>query len=62
MKLEDVKKNLNKIVKYKDVSDRYLLSACILRKNDKGYFYQAEILDTIHGSSLIICNLEDVTV
>ncbi len=61
MKIEDVKKNLNKAVTYKDNSNTYILTGCIIRKNDKGYYYQAEILDTVHGKSLIICSLDDVT-
>ena len=47
MKIEDVKKNLNKAVTYKDNSNTYILTGCIIRKNDKVYYYQAEILDTV---------------
>lgn len=61
MKIEDVKKNLNKAVTYKDNSNTYILTGCIIRKNQKGYYYQAEILDTVHGNSVIICSLDDVT-
>lgn len=61
MKIEEVKRNLNKKVKYGN-TDRYKLTACILRKNEHGYFYQAEILDTISGSSVLIVKLEDLEV
>lgn len=61
MEIQDVKRNLNKMVIYNGKADLYRLTACILRKNDKGYFYQAEILDTKHGSSVIVCRLEDIT-
>ena len=58
MTLEEVKRNMNKAVKYKG-SARYELSACILRKNENGFFYQAELKDT-RANSVIICKLEDV--
>lgn len=60
MKIEEVKRNLGKIVSYKGRADLYKLTACILRRNEKGFFYQAEILDTKQGNSIIICNLEEV--
>ena len=49
MKLEEVKKNLNKLIVYKGEPNIYQLKACILRRGEKGYFYQAELLDTRHG-------------
>lgn len=60
MKIEEVKRNLNKNVRYKDNAERYTLTACILRKGKSGFFYQAELLDTRHGRSVTICNLDDV--
>ena len=60
MKIDEVKKNLNKIVRYKDTAGLYRLTACILRKNEKGLFYQAELLDTRSGNSVIICKLDEV--
>ncbi len=62
MKIEEVKRNLNKIVSYKDNAEIYRLTACILRKNENGFFYQAELLDTRHGRSLVICKLDEVEV
>ena len=58
MTLEEVKRNMNKAVKYKG-STRYELAACILRKNENGFFYQAELKD-VKANSVIICKLEDV--
>lgn len=62
MEIEEVKKNLNKKVRYGDYGGEYLLTACILRKNAKGYYYQAELTDTRHGNSTVICKLGDVGV
>ena len=45
MDIEKVKKNLNKMVEYKGIADTYKLNACILRKNNEGFYYQAELLD-----------------
>ena len=59
MQIEEVKRNLNKKVRYGEKSG-YTLTACILRKSEKGFFYQAEILDDQHGKSVVICKLEDV--
>ena len=60
MKLEDVKKNLNKIVRYKDSTGIYRLTGCILRKKGTRYYHQAELTDEKHGKSLIICKLDEV--
>lgn len=60
MKIEEVKRNLNKRVKYNGNTERYKLTACILRGNQGGFYYQAELLDTVHGASVIICRLEEV--
>lgn len=60
MKLEDVKRNLNKMVRYKDSTGIYKLTACILRKNESGFVYQAELLDTKSTRSVLICKLEDI--
>lgn len=60
MTLEEVKSNMNKAVKYKD-STKYKLSACILRKDKSGFFYQAELKDS-KANSIVICKLEDIEV
>lgn len=60
MQIEQVKRNLNKMIVYKDKANIYKLTACILRRNKEGFYYQAEILDTVQGNSVIICKLEDI--
>ena len=62
MKSEDVKRNLNKMVVYKGVPNVYKLRACIIRIGKEGFFYQAELLDTKQGHSVIICKLDDIEV
>lgn len=63
MKIEEVKRNLNKIVSYKDRMDGteadYILAACIIRRNEKGFYYQVEIRD-MKANSVTICRMEDV--
>ena len=61
MDLQEVKRNLNKMIVYKGTADIYKLTACIIRKNEKGFYYQAEIIDTKCGHSLLYCPLEDIT-
>ena len=60
MELQEVKSNLNKPVSYKGT--QYKLTACILRKGAEGLYYSAELLDTKHGNSVLICKLNDVEV
>ena len=57
MDLSDVKMYLNKRITYKDTV--YILTGCILRKNQNGFYYQAEI-KCINANSIVICRLEDV--
>lgn len=65
MKIEEVKRNLNKPVKlnnpklYIDGSE-YTLTGCIIRKNDKGFYYQAELRDIRHENCTLICRLEEI--
>lgn len=60
MQIEAVKRNLNKMVVYGGKRDKYQLTACIIRRVGKGFDYQAELLDTTHGKSVIICNLQEI--
>lgn len=62
MRIEEVKKSLNQMVTYKGKENVYRLTACILRRNEEGYFYQAEISDIKSGNSVTICKLEDIEV
>ena len=59
MKIEEVKRNLNKIVSFRE--GEYKLTGCILRKSDdRGYFYQAELFDIKNGNSIVIATLEEI--
>lgn len=62
MKLEEVKFHLGKEVSLITRSEKipYLLTGCTLRKNEKGFFYQAELQDLKNNKSVLICRLEDV--
>ncbi len=60
MKIEEVKQNLGKFVEFNGTKGVYKLTACILRRNEAGFFYQAELLDIKHGASVLVCKLEDV--
>lgn len=65
MKIEEVKRNLNKKVHIKDgknyLDNDYLFTGCILRLDSKkGFYYQAELQDLKQGRSIMICKLEDV--
>ena len=61
MNIDEAKKNLNKMVDYKGDKETYMLTACILRKNERGYFYRVELLDTKHGNSVLIVGLKDIS-
>ena len=61
MEIKQIKSNLNKMVVYKGIKGIYKLTACILRKDESGYFYQTELQDTKHGKSVVICKPDDIT-
>ena len=67
IKIEEVKRRISSIVKYSNslyYSENvdYLLTACILRKNDSGqFFYQAELTDVKQPKSTSIVRLEDIS-
>lgn len=61
MTIDEAKKNLNKMVNYNGTTDIYKLTACILRRNERGYFYRAEILDINHGSTVLYVGLPDIS-
>lgn len=62
MKIEEVKRSLNKTVirSTGTGSFPYLFTGCVLRKNDLGYYYQAEIQDPDNENSVLICRLEEI--
>lgn len=63
MDIKEVKPNLNKNVLYisqkAGINSEYILTACIIRRNEKGFFYQVELRD-IKSNSIIIASLEDI--
>lgn len=62
MEIKEAKAHLNERVHYKarGVDADYIFTACTIRKNGKGYFYQAELQDLNNHKSILICKLEDV--
>lgn len=64
MDISEVKGSLNKLVVFEEqrqyVNARYLFTGCILRRNKKGLYYQAELTD-MNGNSLIYTALEKIT-
>lgn len=65
MKIEEVKRNLNKPVKFTNrrlciEGSVYILTAGVIRKDDRGFFYQAELQDVKHENCVLICRLEEV--
>ena len=65
MTVQEVKRNLNKpvlltIPRLYMENSKFILTACIIRRGDKGFFYQAELQDVHNENSILICNLEDI--
>lgn len=62
MDIRDVKKNLNRKVRYQ--GGGYVLTGCIIRRSDKTgkFFYQAELTDSVTQNSLVFCRLEEVSI
>lgn len=65
MKISEVKTYLNRPVWFVseklNINKQYLLTACILRQNDKGeYFYTAEITDIDQRMSVVIVKLDEI--
>lgn len=65
MKAEEIRANLNKRVRYVNeqmgIDADYLLSGAIFRKNDKGFYYQAELTSLKANKSIVICPLEQIS-
>lgn len=59
----DIKKSLNRPVRFKG-EDRYILTGGIIRKNKKTneFYYQAELIGTRTGNSVVYARLKDVEV
>ena len=62
MEIKEAKAHLNERVHFnaRYIDADYIFTGCTIRKNEKGYFYQAELQDVKNNHSILICNLEDV--
>ena len=63
MELAEIKENLNRRVRVKTrhTDADYILTGCVIRKNEKGdFFYQAEVQDMKNHRSVLVTGLEDV--
>ncbi|MHC1696433.1 MAG: hypothetical protein AB9835_14440 [Eubacteriales bacterium] len=58
MDIADVKRLLNTVVSWHDTS--YIFAGCILRLNEQGFFYTAELRDMRANHSLVVARLEEV--
>lgn len=64
MDIKEVKKNLNEEVNYKSdklgIDGAYILTGCIFRKNNSGFYYQVELMDKKSNSIIIaqLCEIE----
>ena len=58
MDISRVKMNLGRKVIYKN--NQYLFSGCIMRVDENGFYYQAELQDLSAMHSIAICRLEDL--
>lgn len=64
MKAEEIRASLNKRVRFKseklNIDTEYILSGAIFRKNNKGFYYQAELTDIKSNKSIMICSLDSI--
>lgn len=64
MKATDIKRNLNKPVIFTESrygnKHKYILTGATIRLGEEGFFYQAELTDTVCGKSVIICRLDEI--
>lgn len=60
MRIDEVKKSLNRKVTFRGA--QYTLTGCIIRKNKKTnqFYYQAELQDTSTQLSLVYARLEEI--
>lgn len=62
MDIKEVRSRLNKKVRYINpnigIDGEYILNACIIRKNDKGIYCQAELQQP--PNSIIVTSLESI--
>lgn len=60
-----IKRNLNKRVILTNErlyikGAEFILVGAVIRRNDKGFFYQAILQDISNGNSVLVCKLEDI--
>jgi hypothetical protein len=64
MKATDIKRNLNKPVIFREHrygnEHKYILTGATIRLGQDGFYYQAEITDTTHNKSVVICGLDKI--
>lgn len=64
MKAEEIRANLNRRVRYRStrtgINAEYMLTGAIFRRNEKGFYYQAELTDLKTNKSILICSLDDI--
>lgn len=65
MDIADVKRNMNQVVLLTDTrlhveNVKYLFVGCMLRKNEDGFYYQAELKDLKNVSSLVVAGLKNI--
>lgn len=60
MRIDEVKKSLNRRVTFRGA--QYTLTGCIIRKDKKTnqFYYQAELQDTSTQLSLVFARLEEI--
>ncbi len=59
MDISKVKMNLGRKVIYKNAE--YLFSGCIMRVDENGFYYQAELQDLSATHSVRICKLNQIS-
>lgn len=64
MKPEEIRANLNRRVRHRSaktaIDAEFILTGAIFRRNEKGFYYQAELTDTKQSKSVLICSLDSV--
>jgi hypothetical protein len=64
MDISEVKRNLNKPVRYVNkrlyIDADYVFKGCMIRRNKRGFYYQAELEDA-NSRSVVIARLNDIT-
>lgn len=66
MTIDQVKKNLNKTVLFTNPklyleNVKYILSGCIIRRGEQGFYYQAELTEKNKDHEcVVICRLEEI--